>query len=103
LKQVTTLAALRKMPDAQTAFNAIPSMAIEKEEAYYQLALGYAKAKNWPQAHATVDEMRQKFPNGKLVPKTFIDIGLEARAANNRTDEGYFLKTAVNAFPNAVE
>ena len=47
--------------------------------------------------------MRQKFPNGSLVAKTFVDAGLAARDAKNRTDEGYFLNTAVAAFPNAVE
>jgi soluble lytic murein transglycosylase len=47
--------------------------------------------------------MRQKFPNGVLVPKTLIDAGLAAREAKNRTDEGYFLKTAVAAYPNAID
>ena len=57
----------------------------------------------WPQVRSTADEMRQKFPNGTLVAKTFIDAGLAARDAKNKTDEGYFLNTAVAAFPNAVE
>ena len=103
LRQLTALAALKKMADAQTAFNAIPSTAVEKEEAYYQLALGYAKAKNWAQVRATVDEMRQKFPNGKLLPKTLIDLSLEARAANDHIDEGFLLNTAVYSYPNAIE
>jgi soluble lytic murein transglycosylase len=103
LKQVTVLSALRRMPDAQAAFNAIASTAPEKEEAYYQLALAYARSRNWQQARSLADEMKQKYPNGKLVPKTFIDLGLEARAAKNGVEEGYYLKTAVAAFPNAIE
>ena len=103
LKQVIVLSALRRMPDAQTAFNAISSTTPEKDEAYYQLALGYAKSRNWQQARSLADEMKQKYPNGKLVPKTFIDLGLEARAAKNGVEEGYYLKTAVAAFPNAIE
>jgi len=103
LKQVTVLSILRRMPDAQTAFNAISSTAPEKDEAYYQLALGYAKSRNWQQARSLADEMKQKYPNGKLVPKTFIDLGLEARAAKNGVEEGYYLKTAVAAFPDAIE
>ena len=83
LKQVTVLSGLKRMPDAQSAFNAIPSTAPEKEEAYYQLALGYAKLRNWQQARSTAGEMKQKYPYGKLVPKAFIDLGLEARAAKN--------------------
>lgn len=75
----------------------------EREEGYRQLVLGYTKAKMWPQARASADEMKQKFPSGSLVAKTFIDAGLAARDAKNRTDEGYYLNTAVAAFPNAVE
>jgi soluble lytic murein transglycosylase len=103
LEQLRVLSALKRAVDAQTAFNAIPSTAAEKQEAYYQLALAFAKAKNWPQTRATIEEMKQKFPGGKWTPKAWIDVGLEARAAKNRTDEGYFLKMAVAAFPNAIE
>lgn len=103
LQQVTSLAALKRSADAQTAFNAIPSTAAEKQEAYYQLALAYARAKNWPQAKSTVQEMMQKYPGGKLVPKTLIDVGLEARSGGNHTDEGYYFQTAVSAYPNAIE
>jgi soluble lytic murein transglycosylase len=103
LQQLTALAALKRMPDAQSAFKAISATAAEKEEAYYQLAMGYAKSRSWQQARSTVDEMRLTFPNGKRVPKTFIDLGLEARTAKNGVEEGYYLKTAVAAFPNAIE
>lgn len=103
LRRVIAYSALKRMPDAQNAFLSIPLSAKEKEEAFYQLALGYARARQWPSTRSTVEEMRQKFPSGKLTAKTLIDVGLEARAANNRTDEGYFLKTAVSSYPNAVE
>jgi soluble lytic murein transglycosylase len=103
LKRITALANSGKMPDAQTTFNSLPESAKEREEGYRQLVLGYAKAKLWAQVRSTADEMRQKFPNGSLVAKTFIDAGLAARDAKNRTDEGYFLNTAVSAFPNAIE
>jgi soluble lytic murein transglycosylase len=103
LNQVTINAALRKLPDAQSAFNAIPSAAAEKGDGYYQIAMGYAKTRNWQQARGTADEMRAKFPNGKLVAKTFVDLGLEARAAKNGVEEGYYLKGAVAAFPNAID
>ena len=44
----------------------IPETSKEREEGYRQLVLGYTKAKMWPQARTTADEMRQKFPNGNL-------------------------------------
>ena len=103
LKRLTALANSGKMPDAQSAFASLPESANEREEGYRQLVLGYAKAKLWAQARAAADEMRAKFPNGKLVAKTFIDAGLAARDAKNRVDEGYFLNTAVSSFPNAIE
>ncbi len=103
LSRLTALANSGKMPDAQNAFFSLPESANEREEGYRQLILGYAKARMWAQAKTTAEEMRARFPNGKLVAKTFIDAGLAARDAKNRIDEGYFLNSAVSAFPNAIE
>ena len=103
VRLLTALANAGKMADAQNVFNSLPVSAKEREESYRQLVLGYAKARMWPQTRSTADEMRQKFPTGALVVKTLIDAGLAARGAKNRTEEGYFLNTAVAAYPNAVE
>jgi soluble lytic murein transglycosylase len=91
------------MANAVAAFHAIPASATEKEKAYYELVLGYAKNRLWPQARQYADEMRQKFPNGKLTPKTWVDAGYAARDAKNKGEENYFLQTALTAWPNAVE
>ncbi|MBK7392114.1 MAG: transglycosylase SLT domain-containing protein [Chloracidobacterium sp.] len=103
VRRLTAMANTGKMIDAQGVFNSLPSSGREREEGYRQLVLGYAKAKMWPQARSTADSMRTAFPNGTLVAKTLIEAGLAARDAKNRADEGYFLNTAVAAFPNAVE
>lgn len=103
LRRMINLANLKRMPDAQIAFNAIAPNAKEKEEAYYQLALGYAKNRLWANARTTVEEMRSKFPNGKLTPKTVIAVGMAARDAKNKPDEIYFLRSAVASFPQAIE
>lgn len=103
IKRITALAMSGKTADTQAALNSLSASSKEREEGYRQLVLGYAKSKQWPQARATADEMRQKFPNGALVAKTFVDTGMAARDAKNKTDESYFLGTAVAAFPNAVE
>lgn len=103
VNRITSLANSGKMPEAQNTFNSLPASAREREEGYRQLVLGYAKARLWSQARAAADEMRQRFPAGSLVAKTLIDAGLSAREARNRTDEGYFLNTAVAGYPNAVE
>lgn len=103
LKRVITLANLKRMAEAQTAFNAIPLSAGEKEEAYYQLATGYASARLWSNARNTAEEMRQKFPSGRLTPKTFIVTGMAARDAKNSAEASYLLRTAALSFPNSVD
>jgi soluble lytic murein transglycosylase len=103
LKRLNTFANLRLMNEANTAFLTIPISAKEKEQSFYDLALGYAKNRLWGNARTTLEEMRQKFPSGKLTPKAWIDAGFAARDARNKTDETYFLQTAIHAYPNAVE
>lgn len=103
LKQLTTLAVLKKAPEAQAVFSQISASAAEKEEAYYQLTMAYARARQFPQARTLAEEMRQKFPNGKFTPKAWVDAGLAARDAKNKIDEQSFLRAAVTHFPNAVE
>ncbi len=103
LKRLTAYSNLRKTVEAQTAFNAIPQTAAEKPEGFYQLALAFARAKQWAEARTLVEEMRQKFPNDNFAPKTFIAVGMAARDAKASVEESYFLKSAVINFPNAVE
>ncbi|MBC7899060.1 MAG: transglycosylase SLT domain-containing protein [Saprospiraceae bacterium] len=103
LKRLITFSNLKKMTEAQNAFGVIPASAIEKEEAYYQLALGYAKARLWPNARQTAEEMRLKFPNGKLTPKAWVDAGMAARDGKNKLEEAYFLRSALTAYPSAIE
>jgi soluble lytic murein transglycosylase len=102
-KRLVTLAALKRMPEAKAAFDLVAANAAEKEEAYYQLVAGYAKARLFADARKYADEMRVKFPAGKFTPKAFVDAGYAARDARARSDESYFLNTAVVVFPNAVE
>ncbi|MDQ3181294.1 MAG: transglycosylase SLT domain-containing protein, partial [Acidobacteriota bacterium] len=102
LKRLVASANLRQTALAQSAFNLIPNSADERAEAFYQLALGYAKARQWQQVRATVEEMRQKFPKSEFTPKTLVDVGMSARDAKNSLDEAYFLKTAVVAYPDAI-
>ena len=103
LKRLTTYANLRRMTEANSAFNAIPTSAEEKPEAYYQLALGFAKARQWEQARAVVSEMREKLPQNVWTPKTTVAVGMAARDAKNRADERYFLQSAVAAYPQAID
>lgn len=103
LRRLIIFSNLKNMTEANNAFNAIPLSAKEKEEAFYNLTLGYAKNRLWANARSTAEDMRQKFPTGKLTPKAWIDAGMAARDARNKTDETYFLQTALSAYPNAVD
>jgi soluble lytic murein transglycosylase len=103
LKRLTAFANLRKTSEANSAFNQIPSAANEKAEAYYQLALAYAKAREWQQARTVAEEMRGKFPASDLTAKTFVAVGVAARDAKNTADAAYFLRSAVASYPSAAE
>lgn len=103
LKRLVTFANLKQMPNAQNAFLSIPSNAKEKDEAYYELTLGYAKNRLWANAKTTVEEMRRSFPSSKLIPKTYAAAGIQARDAKNKLEEQFFFRTALAAYPNAVE
>jgi len=102
LKRLKALSGSNRMAEAQAAFNIIPSAAPEKAEAYYQLARGFSRARQWEQARFTINEMRAKFPTSDLTAKTLIDAGMTARDQKNKADEAYFLKSAVAAYPNQV-
>lgn len=102
LRRIITSANLNRMNEAQSAFNSIPQTAKEKEEAAYNLALGYARNRLWAQARTTIDEMRRNFPNGALTPKAVFDAGMAARDAKNKSEEIFYLQTAVFSYPNAT-
>ena len=102
LKRLITFSNVKNMTEAQTAYNAIPASAKEKEDAAYNLVLGYAKNRLWANARTAAEEMRSRFPNSKLTPKAWVDAGLAARDARNKAEETYFLQSALSAYPNAV-
>lgn len=103
IKQIDTYSNLKRMTEAQAVFNSIPSGAPEKEKAYYDLVVDYAKARQWPDARRLAEEMRQRLAAAPLTPKAWVDAGLAARDAKNKTEEQYFLGAALISFPNAVE
>ena len=103
LKRLTAYSNLRKTPEAQLAFNLIPMSANEKEQAFYELANAFAKNKQWSEAKQIIADMREKFPKSKWTPKTMVAVGMAARDARNSADETYLLRTAIAAYPEAVD
>ena len=102
-KRLIIFSNLRKMPEAQNAFNSIPAATKEKAEGFDQLARGYANARMWMQAKSTIEEMRRTLANNPQVPKTVIAVGMIARDQKNNADETYLLRMAVMSYPNAVD
>lgn len=102
LKRLIAYSNLRRMTEANSAFNTIPASADEKPEAYYWLAVGFAMARQWDRARTVVSEMREKLPKSSWTPKTLIAVGEAAGDARNRADESFFLQSAVAAYPQAV-
>ena len=101
LRQIKALSQSGKMADAMTILTSLPSD--QRAEGYREIALGYAKARNWPLARNTVNEFRQKHTASPLIPKTMMEIGQAARNAKYRADDAYYFNGLVAAYPKAVE
>jgi soluble lytic murein transglycosylase len=94
----------RKSPEAIAALTAIPTSAGEtRAEAMFYLAQTYARARQWDQARATLEDMRRTFPKSNFTPRAFVTVGNIANDAKNTTDGSYFLKTAVSSFGDSIE
>jgi soluble lytic murein transglycosylase len=95
---------LRKVPDAVTSLNAIPTSAGEtRAEALSYLAQTYARARMWEQARATVEQMRREYPKSSFTAKALVALAQIATDAKNDADAAYFNRTAVSSFPGSVE
>ena len=104
LRRVIAASGLRKMADALSALNSIPASAGEtRAEALYYVAQGYARAKQWEQARATVEELRKGFAGSPFTPRALVSVGQIAEDANNDADASYFFRTAVNGYQGSGE
>jgi soluble lytic murein transglycosylase len=90
--------------EAVAAFSAVPTSAGEtRAEALYYLSQTYARAKQWNQARATVEELRRSFAGSPFTPRALVTAGQIAEDAKNDADASYFLRTAVNSYKGSVE
>ncbi len=93
----------KKMTEAKLAFDAMPSSFEVKDNAYAMLVRAYAANRMWPQAKALAQEMREKFPKSPLLAGAWVDAGETAQDQKNYEYATYFLMSAMNDHPNAVE
>jgi peptidoglycan lytic transglycosylase len=95
---------VRKTAEAVAALNRVPSSAGDaRAEALYYLAQNYARARQWEQVRATVEELRRSFPNSPFTPRALVNVGQTAEDAKNLSDASYFLRTAVSSAPGSAE
>src|SRR5687768_4893389 len=94
----------RKTTDAVSALNSIPTSAGDtRAQALFYLAQTYARARQWEQARATVEEMRRAFPTSRFTPRAFVTVGQIAKEAKNDLEANYFLRAAVSGFSSSIE
>ncbi|HEX8286333.1 MAG TPA: lytic transglycosylase domain-containing protein [Pyrinomonadaceae bacterium] len=94
----------RRAPETVEALSAVPSSAGEtRAEALNYLAQHYARAKQWPQARATVEEMRRDFARSPFTMRALAAAGAAAKEAKNTVDTLYFYRAAVAQFPGEPE
>jgi peptidoglycan lytic transglycosylase len=104
LHRVIAAANTRKIADAVSGLNAIPSSAGDtRAEALYYVAQTYARMKQWEQARATVEDLRRAFPKSQFTPRALVSAGQIAEDANNPADASYFLRMAVNSYQGSPE
>ncbi|CAN5673716.1 hypothetical protein BH20ACI3_BH20ACI3_21600 [soil metagenome] len=104
LRRGISATSLRKTAEAFAALNSVPPSAGDtRAEALYYLAQNYARARQWDQARATVEELRRNFPISSFTPRALVSVGQTAADAKNLSDASYFLRTAVSSAPGSAE
>lgn len=74
-----------------------------RAEAMFNIALGYARTKQWAQARTAAEDLRRQFPNSLWTMRAFVQSGQRAEEAKNDADASYFYRAAVNFFPGNPE
>ena len=93
----------RRAPETVEALSNIPTSAAERAEALGYLAQHYARARQWPQARAALEEMRGAFPQNKFTMRALIAAVAAAKEAKNTADALHFSRMAVQQFPGEPE
>src|SRR5262249_48968288 len=102
--RVSAAANARKFPEATAALNTLPASAGEaRAEAMFDLALAYARAKQWTQARSTADDLHRAFPASVWSMRAFVQAGQLSEDAKNATDASYFYRAALNFYAGAAE
>jgi soluble lytic murein transglycosylase len=103
LKRGIAAANARRLPDAVSSLNSIPTSAEERAEGLFYLTQTYANAHQFDMARNTIAEMRRSFPDSAFTRRTMNRAGEIARDAKSTADAMNFFRDAVSAYPGAGE
>ncbi|MDT5120544.1 MAG: soluble lytic murein transglycosylase, partial [Acidobacteriota bacterium] len=103
LKRGIAAANARRLPDAISSLNSIPTSAEERAEGLFYLTQAYANAHQYDQARNTIAEMRRSFPDSAFTRRAMNRAGEIARDAKATADAMNFFRDAVSAYPGAGE
>jgi soluble lytic murein transglycosylase len=94
----------RRAPETIESLSNLPTSAGEtRAEALSYLAQHFARAKQWPQARTTLEEMRRDFPKSQFTMRALVAAGAAAKDAKNTEAGLYFYRAAVQQFPGEPE
>jgi len=94
----------RNAPETIRALGSVPTGAGEtRAEALNYLVQHYARAKQWPDARATVEAMRREFPKSDWTKRALASAEQSAEDSKNTADALSFARTAVELFPGEPE
>src|SRR5436190_132334 len=100
--RVTAAANVRKFPEAVAALATVPA-GEERAEAMFNLALAYGRAKQWPQARSTTDDLHRSAPGSPWSMRAYVQLGQLAEGAKDDVNASYSYRAAVNFFPGNAE
>lgn len=100
-RRIIAAANARRFAEAGSGLSAASGEA--RAEAMFNIALAYARAKQWAQARTAAEDLRRQFPNSLWTMRAFVQSGQRAEEANNDADASYFYRAAVSSFAGNAE
>ena len=103
-RRIIAAANARKFVEANAALSASSGATGEaRAEAIYNIALAYARGKQWASARTAAEDQRRQFPNSLWTMRAFVQSGQRAEEAKNDADASYFYRAAVSSFAGNPE
>jgi soluble lytic murein transglycosylase len=94
----------RRAPETVQALTAVPLGAGNtRAEALHHLAQHHARARQWMEARAALEELRRAFPQNPWTMRAIVAAAQAARDAKNTAETTYLQRLAVQLFPGEPE